>query len=183
MRFYIYKMVVIICKSVFKYICKYFIKIGRYFCEILLSLPSRKCGLKFGIMKYRTLWMVGHFPRGSVGWNRCVELYGLAYIVTSLAEVWVEISGKRYGKRCSMSLPSRKCGLKLGECSKDIVKPASLPSRKCGLKLELLNCLRTLEGHFPRGSVGWNSLRQSQMNLMNRHFPRGSVGWNMANIW
>ena len=78
-----------------------------------LSLPSRKCGLKYW-KKQVPADPESHFPRGSVDWNK-VSVYiikgwmaslpsrkcGLKYvksrsyqsqlIVTSLAEVWIEI--------------------------------------------------------------------------------------------
>ena len=59
----------IVYESKFKYIYRYFIKIDRCFCEILQSLPLRKCGLKF----------------------QCRHLLDCLYDVTSLAEVWIEI--------------------------------------------------------------------------------------------
>ena len=55
----------IINESKFKYICRCFIKIGEYFCGILQSLPSRKCGLKSSTGDDGTN-STGHFPRGSV---------------------------------------------------------------------------------------------------------------------
>ena len=60
----------IVYESKFKYIYRYFIKIDRCFCGILQSLPLRKCGLK-----YVHVATVEPIP-----------------MVTSLAEVWIEIS-------------------------------------------------------------------------------------------
>ena len=56
------------------------------------SLPSRKCGLKYE-WEYRNRWeLCRHFPRGSVDWN-CYLRGILCYLcVTSLAEVWIEIT-------------------------------------------------------------------------------------------
>ena len=125
-------MVVIICKSIFKYICKYFIKIGRYFCEILLSLPLRKCGLKLttGAKMMRT---TGSLPLRKCGlkYNKG-EVHRMVKTVTSLAEVWIEIDD-------------------WGEDDED--DWSSLPLRKCGLKSGVSCCISTLFGHFPCGSV------------------------------
>ena len=55
-------------------------------------------------------------------------------VVTSLAEVWIEIGIYTKMKKRSMSLPLRKCGLKFLKCTGDIVPSPSLPLRKCGLK-------------------------------------------------
>ena len=80
----------IVYESKFKYIYRYFIKIDRCFCGILQSLPLRKCGLKYLL----------HLSQR------------LIYIVTSLAEVWIEILFYSYLGYRVVSLPLRKCGLK-----------------------------------------------------------------------
>ena len=63
----------IVYESKFKYIYRYFIKIDRCFCEILQSLPLRKCGLKLSVS----------------------GVAALISVVTSLAEVWIEIASIR----------------------------------------------------------------------------------------
>ena len=88
----------IVYESKFKYIYRYFIKIDRCFCEILQSLPLRKCGLKF----------------------QCRHLLDCLYDVTSLAEVWIEIlSRSTYGN------PRSKCYHH--KYYKDLLKSLDLP--------------------------------------------------------
>ena len=107
----------IVYESKFKYIYRYFIKIDRCFCEILQSLPLRKCGLKSFIL-LRTPGESRHFPCGSVDWN--------------------SLSFRRY-LILSWSLPLRKCGLKYVPIRCCIqTNRLSLPLRKCGLKFPFL---------------------------------------------
>ena len=76
------------------------------------SLPLRKCGLKLSV-KLSPKTVKSHFPCGSVDWNADILLSNPTTLVTSLAEVWIEI-----GFQCGFcwsavaSLPLRKCGLK-----------------------------------------------------------------------
>ena len=122
----------------------------------ITSLPLRKCGLKSGQwwvgylpaghfpcgsvdwnrhLSEMVMRQVGHFPCGSVDWN-CRQLQSwYFYAVTSLAEVWIEMQCQK------QSWPGT----------------SSLPSRKCGLKSELGLKQHTPHGHFPRGSVDWNT--------------------------
>ena len=67
--FCIQRMFETICEIKFKYVWRCFIKNRIDFCEILLSLPSRKCGLKLSSYDY--------------DWADVS--------VTSLAEVWIEM--------------------------------------------------------------------------------------------
>ena len=85
--FCIQRMFETICEIKFKYVWRCFIKSRIDFCEILLSLPSRKCGLKYDGINEVTIdgWSLpsrkcglkfrrsrsfevqtSHFPRGSV---------------------------------------------------------------------------------------------------------------------
>ena len=89
--FCIQRMFETICEIKFKYVWRCFIKSRIDFCEILLSLPSRKCGLKCND----------------------IEMDRESERVTSLAEVWIEIKNEILGFAWQKSLPSRKCGLKL----------------------------------------------------------------------
>ena len=191
----------IVYESKFKYIYRYFIKIDRCFCGILLSLPLRKCGLKYSLNLVRKMmtkslplrkcglkltdeqrkvleechfpcgsvdWNVPckyyyslifcHFPCGSVDWNfyKCVAAFS-GKLVTSLAEVWIEIFPYNYGQSLRFrhfpcgsvdwnyistemlyytqsSLPLRKCGLKWSGSAGYPPRDPSLPLRKCGLK-------------------------------------------------
>ena len=84
----------IVYESKFKYIYRYFIKIDRCFCEILQSLPLRKCGLKSRHMAPNVSDSGCHFPCGSVDWNISDPVTRFVISsVTSLAEVWIEMSG------------------------------------------------------------------------------------------
>ena len=96
-----------------------------------LSLPLRKCGLKYG--------------------NE--SAYRLPCQVTSLAEVWIEIKGKRM-------LPFLHLVTSLAEvwieiCPHGIPRHClgSLPLRKCGLKWKKILMWGKRERHFPCGSV------------------------------
>ena len=56
-------------------------------------------------------------------------------VVTSLAEVWIEICEPGSDRSAlSWSLPLRKCGLKSGSGWGKSSETSSLPLRKCGLK-------------------------------------------------
>ena len=77
-----------------------------------LSLPLRKCGLKFpiasGISILSTVTSLAEV------WIEIEDeaLEELERIVTSLAEVWIEIPDYAEEQGNSSSLPLRKCGLK-----------------------------------------------------------------------
>ena len=123
--------------------------------SVLESLPLRKCGLKQD--RSYTLksncchfpcgsvdWNISvycfqhfdacHFPCGSVDWNNTEGFTAYPYMVTSLAEVWIETAMWSISSFATWSLPLRKCGLKLS---------ASI-------------LLDSGNGHFPCGSVDWN---------------------------
>ena len=120
------------------------------------SLPLRKCGLKWPSSvhwnpsdshfpcgsvdwnheyRWKPMTTDRHFPCGSVDWN--INQSHLLYLlkVTSLAEVWIEMSYCWNNSVVSMSLPLRKCGLKSSR------HRHLRPSR---------------QSHFPCGSVDWN---------------------------
>ena len=90
--FCIQRMFEIICEIKFKYVWRCFIKSRIDFCEILLSLPSRKCGLKF------TLCIINRFCNLVTSLAEVwIEIYlclcpARGQTVTSLAEVWIEIT-------------------------------------------------------------------------------------------
>ena len=106
----------IVYESKFKYIYRYFIKIDRCFCGILQSLPLRKCGLKFGKIIPCSLSVVS-LPLRKCGLKSiCPFIHTAQPIVTSLAEVWIEIPTAPPSSSGSWSLPLRKCGLKSYTC-------------------------------------------------------------------
>ena len=128
----------IVYESKFKYIYRYFIKIDRCFCGILQSLPLRKCGLKFGKIIPCSLSVVSlplrkcglkfykkysvHVHNASLPLRKCglksicPFIHTAQPIVTSLAEVWIEIPTAPPSSSGSWSLPLRKCGLKSYTC-------------------------------------------------------------------
>ena len=56
---------------------------------------------------------ISHFPCGSVDWNYLLCYFSpLLWLVTSLAEVWIEIVIMWHKFSYPVSLPLRKCGLK-----------------------------------------------------------------------
>ena len=76
-----------------------------------------------------------HFPCGSVDWNLlCCLCCCLCCKVTSLAEVWIETLAFPSTLIHILSLPLRKCGLKLTQAGRKYIDVLSLPLRKCGLK-------------------------------------------------
>ena len=102
----------IVYESKFKYIYRYFIKIDRCFCGILQSLPLRKCGLKSVLVTSGAGFFLS-LPLRKCGLKYLLHLsQRLIYIVTSLAEVWIEILFYSYLGYRVVSLPLRKCGLK-----------------------------------------------------------------------
>ena len=75
-------------------------------------------------------------------------------VVTSLAEVWIEISGKNVIIILpNASLPLRKCGLKYSNVTITNRITLSLPLRKCGLKSAKTFPTCFAFSHFPCGSV------------------------------
>ena len=140
-----------------------------------------KCGLKWRWCYLIVVTMGRHFPCGSVDWNeegavfrhkrrKSLPLWkcGLkcfisdqrrsGWRVTSLVEVWIEISGQLNAFWIELSLPLWKCGLKYeSDC--------------------IITCLAR---HFPCGSVDWNHLPPWTVPAAGRHFPCGSVDWNLS---
>ena len=124
----------IVYESKFKYIYRYFIKIDRCFCEILQSLPLRKCGLKYDRNEGCNQW--GQVTSLAEVWIEILFAQSIHYLitVTSLAEVWIEMPSSGSSSPLSPSLPLRKCGLKYPDMPGTYHSERSLPLRKCGLK-------------------------------------------------
>ena len=123
------------------------------YCACLLSLPSRKCGLKFCSAELRLYLCVTSFAEVWIE-IRLGIVTDARVIVTSFAEVWIEILLWGIPKAYMWSLPSRKCGLKSNPELLHWLVHKSLPSRKCGLKSRLMSSVsKTATSHFLRGSV------------------------------
>ena len=98
------------------------------------SLPSRKCGLKCSQINKRDVTVrVTSFAEVWIEILMWV-IVPLPPRVTSFAEVWIEIQVLSPPFPLPVSLPSRKCGLKLLIYDYSTGSTGSLPSRKCGLK-------------------------------------------------
>ena len=110
----------IVYESKFKYIYRYFIKIDRCFCGILQSLPLRKCGLKYLLhLSQRLIYIVTSLAEV---WIEILTRHPVdsSSSVTSLAEVWIEIlSRSTYGN------PRSKCYHH--KYYKDLLKSLDLP--------------------------------------------------------
>ena len=121
----------IVYESKFKYIYRYFIKIDRCFCEILQSLPLRKCGLKLHLSQHL------HPSKSSLPLRKC----GLKFI------------SYRFLCLCLLSLPLRKCGLKCSMSQYSI--PHRLVTSLAEVWIEIRRSLRhsKKQCHFPCGSV------------------------------
>ena len=82
----------------------------------VVSLPLRKCGLKF-YKKYSVHVHNASLPLRKCGLKSiCPFIHTAQPIVTSLAEVWIEIPTAPPSSSGSWSLPLRKCGLKSYTC-------------------------------------------------------------------
>ena len=122
----------------------------------ILSLPLRKCGLKYGFLCIQ--WSNEQVTSLAEVW---IEIWSSVKSrrvqgVTSLAEVWIEITLLRGWRNDERSLPLRKCGL------------------KCPFETTLYG----VTSHFPCGSVDWNGTLVDLHDCCHCHFPCGSVDWN-----
>ena len=148
------------------------------------SLPLRKCGLKWFLMSCFSGISSRHFPCGSVDWNLTLPLSDRSSQgVTSLAEVWIEI----------LQIVNGSQGMKVTSLAE--------------VWIEIyIYCDSTFpwHGHFPCGSVDWNTtacwrdstpdtslpLRKCGLKSKGRrnpernqgHFPCGSVDWNKSGL-
>ena len=146
----------IVYESKFKYIYRYFIKIDRCFCGILLSLPLWKCGLKSSscflntklssVTSLAEVWieiaikeitdMMDKVTSLAEVWIEIfnISVNGTSGSVTSLAEVWIEMFQqlRRYDTGTVTSLAEVWIEIILQSVYYRIER--SLPLRKCGLK-------------------------------------------------
>ena len=76
------------------------------------------------------------------------------YYVTSLAEVWIEIRICSIGRITFLSLPLRKCGLKLHDVDVTDGDANVTSLAEVWIEIKMVDDKTTFEkGHFPCGSV------------------------------
>ena len=89
-----------------------------------------------------------------------IEIVGLEKVqlsdwVTSLAEVWIEILAESVVLELgTLSLPLRKCGLKLYDVAHKKRAITSLPLRKCGLKSSEPSLMISISPSLPLRKCG-----------------------------
>ena len=170
----------------------------------ILSLPLRKCGLKYGFLCIQ--WSNEQVTSLAEVW---IEIgFGIirtrTFAVTSLAEVWIEISSSVAVQSMSWpSLPLRKCGLKwlkmfctfvlcwvtsLAEVWIEIW--SSVKSRRVQgvtslaevwIEITLLRGWRNDERSLPLRKCGLKCPFETTLYGVTSHFPCGSVDWNIFN--
>ena len=130
--------------------------------RIIRSLPSRKCGLKLRRCRIEPQSIMS-LPSRKCGLKSWWWWYSFfTNWVTSLAEVWIEISNT------SINSGAMKC---------------HFPRGSVDWNHDNLDNGKIVNGHFPRGSVDWNIERSSKQTTLASHFPRGSVDWNYKAYW
>ncbi len=140
-----------------------------------LSLPLRKCGLKFpkasGISILSTVtslaevWIeiaykVGrevHFNVTSLA-EVWIEILKRSTdrrwsLVTSLAEVWIEIEDEALEELERIVTSLAEVWIEIPDYAEEQGNSSSLPLRKCGLKSRIMQKSRGTHRHFPCGSV------------------------------
>ena len=119
-----------------------------------LSLPSRECGLKFGLEPGSLV------KEPSLPSRECGLKFGCATKMICTLQ----------------SLPSRECGLKYVLAVIFVLVFASLPSRECGLKFAYRNPTVVIIRVTPFAGV-WIEIsgRSTDTERISRHSLRGSV--------
>ena len=118
-----------------------------------LSLPLRKCGLKFpkasGISILSTVTSLAEV------WIEIAYKVGreVHFNVTSLAEVWIEILKRSTDRRWSLVTSLAEVWIEIDATKASSSQNPSLPLRKCGLKFEAWGWPYEYISHFPCGSV------------------------------
>ena len=173
----------IVYESKFKYIYRYFIKIDRCFCEILQSLPLRKCGLK-SLEKKKFRNTKGHFPCGSVDWNAVKDNavvmlprhFPCGSVDWNPAEFWYV--KMKYGHfPCGSVDWNRDYDDFYDRCK------GSLPLRKCGLKSSSSCLIFPVFRHFPCGSVDWNISCSTAPVRISPSLPLRKCGLKLSGLW
>ena len=169
--------------------------------SVYVSLPTRKCGLKWDPIGYLTVGALGHFLHGSEDWNdnilpglytmysslptrKCgLKFRGGRYRwrwgrVTSYTEVWIEIIDLPVMLfRAVLSLPTRKCGLKW--CAGAILSyPFCVTSyTEVWIEIHSITVIPLLvSGHFLHGSVDWNSILPAHYREYYKSLPTRKCG-------
>ena len=166
---------------------------------IFPSLPLWKCGLKYPFLYLENVY-IRHFPCGSVDWNTSALCICISIRVTSLVEVWIEIS-------CySMIWKKRKCHFPCGsvdwnrtaeyciQCcwvtslvevwieienfNGTLAQVESLPLWKCGLKFKHCILVSYMFQSLPLWKCGLKLMGNVLILVLLCHFPCGSVDWN-----
>ena len=144
------------------------------------SLPLRKCGLKYLIESICIDW----YSVTSLAevWIEISQSFRHIHPVhvTSLAEVWIEIASWLALSASATSLPLRKCGLKYDRNEGCNQWGQSLPLRKCGLKSAFSSAKKERERSLPLRKCGLKLCIQWSNGQALCHFPCGSVDWNYA---
>ena len=117
------------------------------------SLPLRKCGLKH--------WKIGviemlnaSLPLRKCGLKLLTPRHGLLrHAVTSLAEVWIETSVPLPTESGSAVTSLAEVWIETANTDSGSITMLSLPLRKCGLKLSDAFAFTINLRHFPCGSV------------------------------
>ena len=118
-----------------------------------LSLPLRKCGLKFpkasGISILSTVtslaevWIEILKRSTDRRWS----------LVTSLAEVWIEIEDEALEELERIVTSLAEVWIEIPDYAEEQGNSSSLPLRKCGLKYKINKISQYIGCHFPCGSV------------------------------
>ena len=170
----------IVYESKFKYIYRYFIKIDRCFCEILQSLPLRKCGLKSQALLLMDPG-TGHFPCGSVDWN-CILL---TLVMTSPRHFPCgSVDWNCFSMMLQMHIFRHfPCGSVDWNLHHKLMGAFGFVTSLAEVWIEIPEApqhIRIDLRHFPCGSVDWNLKIPLIRHGASCHFPCGSVDWNCS---
>ena len=100
----------------------------------LVSLPTRECGLKYGVAGRPTRGILVTPYAGVWIEIQLVSEIKRMGLVTPYAGVWIEIASIFFIPPFHLSLPTRECGLKYDIHCPPSPLLVSLPTRECGLK-------------------------------------------------
>ena len=120
-----------------------------------------------------------HFPCGSVDWNQYAHSSILPSRVTSLAEVWIEISTLGDKVRLSVVTSLAEVWIEISSSfTSSVIPECHFPCGSVDWNVHGLRRYHRVQGHFPCGSVDWNIATAPRTRPRTGHFPCGSVDWN-----